>query len=525
MPDCSLLPNHVTRDSLPVRRSIVFAFAILICIASQSCAIQAEVRLSSVFADHMVIQRDIPVHIWGDASPAEAITVSFRGETRHSTTDDLGRWSLYLATGSAGGPFEMIVQGVNRIAMEDILVGDVWIASGQSNMEFPLAEGMNRGVTNEREEIAAANYPRIRLLDIEPRSSEIPQDGPAIRHPWSVCTPTSAANFSAVGYFFARDLQQHQEIPIGVIDASWGGTPAEAWTSLDALSADALLMPVFARRAAAMNGLQSILRKEKIEQAESERAKAAGTSFTPTTWHPDPEMWKPAGIYNGMIAPLTPFAIKGVIWYQGESNSTPDAAYLYARLFRTLIEDWRAQWAEGDFPFLFVQLANWGPGTLFPEIREAQRQALVLRDTSMAVAIDVGDPDDVHPKNKQDVGLRLSLAARAVAYGENIEYSGPAFRALTADGTVLRLRFDHANSGLISRNGALRGFVIAGADEKYLPAQARIEGNTVIVSDERVTEPMYVKYGWAPDPDCNLYNGAGLPASPFQAKVLHAGAR
>jgi sialate O-acetylesterase len=454
------------------------------------------------------------------AAPEEPVSVTFRGETGRTTADGYGRWSVYLKPGKAGGPFSMTVRGRNTIVLEDVLVGDVWIASGQSNMEFPMAKGMNRGVDNEKAEIAAANYPRIRLLDIEPRSSDYPMRDEAIRHVWSACTPETAAYFSAVAYFFARDLQRHQHVPIGIIDDTWGGTPLEAWTSLDALSANASLMPVFARRAAKMDALPATMLEEKKEQEETAAAKAGGRPAPKFPWRPDPASWKPAGLYNAMIAPLTPFPIKGVIWYQGASNDDPDAIVVYGKLFRTMIRDWRSKWGQGNSPFLFVQLANWNPGDTWPELREQQTEALALRNTAMAVTIDVGDPDNIHPKDKQDVGMRLSLAARAIAYGEPIEYSGPAFHQVTSNGHVLRVWFTHAESGLVARNGELRGFTVAGADGKYFPTQASIEGNTVIVSSPSVPDPIYVRYGWAANPDCNLYNGAGLPASPFQAKAF-----
>jgi sialate O-acetylesterase len=487
-------------------------------------AVRAEIRLPALFADHMVVQRDTPVHVWGYASPNESVTVAFRGETKKTDADALGRWSLYLGPGNAGGPFELVVQGTNRITLEDVLAGDVWIASGQSNMQFPMVGWSDSGVKNKVEEIAAAKYPRIRLLDIHEASADSPQDDVVIRHPWSECTPASVGSFSAVGYFFARDLQKQEHIPIGVISVSWGGTPAEAWTSLDALSADASLMPVFARRAKLMDGLSTDVLQAKKEQDEYESARAAGKQADPPPWRPDPASWKPAGIYNAMIAPLTPYAIKGVIWYQGESNSDSDSAYLYSRLFNAMIEDWRKQWAQGDFPFLFVQIANWSRGDLWPEVRDAQRQALALKNTGMAVAIDIGDPENIHPTNKQDVGLRLSLAARTIAYGESIEYSGPLFDQVTVDGDALRVRFDHAQSGLATRIGELKGFSVAGADEKYVAAQAQIAGDSVLVSAASVKAPVYVRYGWAANPDCNLVNGAGLPASPFQAKAFYQGA-
>ncbi len=506
-------------SSVNFRRARLVVLAILV---SSVAFARAEVRLPSIFADHMVVQRNLPVHVWGTAAPNETVSVTFRDETKNTATDALGRWSLYLKPGTAGGPFSMMVRGANTITLEDVLVGDVWIASGQSNMEFPMVGWMNRGVNNEKAEIAAANYPQIRLLDIETRSSDYPLGDEAIRQAWSACTPATVASFSAVGYFFARDLQEHEHVPIGVIDATWGGTIAEAWTSLDALSANASLMPVFAWRAQLMDALPTVLLQQKQEQQEIENAKAAGKPIPEFPWRPDPASWKPAGLYNAMIAPLTPFAIKGVIWYQGESNGDPIAVPIYGELFKTLIQDWRHQWAQGDFPFLFVQLANWNPGATWPELREQQTEALSLKNTGMAVAVDVGDPDNIHPQDKQDVASRLSLAARAIAYGEPIEYSGPMFRQVTEEGHSLRVWFDHAGDGLTSKNGSLRGFEVAGVDQKYFPAQATIHGDAVLVSSPSVAAPVSVRYGWAANPDCNLYNGANLPASPFQAKVFNS---
>ena len=494
-------------------------------LAAVACSLlpaHAEVRLPSIFADHMVVQRDLPVHVWGMATPNETVSVTFRGESETTTTDPLGRWSLYLKPGEAGGPFSMEVHGANAISLQDILVGDVWVASGQSNMEFPMAEGMNRGVNNEKAEIAAANYPRIRLMTIATNSSDYPLGDAGISQAWGACTPSTVAQFSAVGYFFARDLQAHQRVPIGVIDDTWGGTIAEAWTSLDGLSANASLMPVFAWRAKLMDELPTNMLEQKKEQQEIAAAKAAGKPIPEFPWHPDPASWKPAGLYNAMIAPLTPFPIKGVIWYQGESNGDAEAVPIYGELFKTMIQDWRNHWGEGPFPFLFVQLTSWNPGSTWPELREQQNEALALKNTGMAVSIDVGDPDNIHPKDKQDVGARLALAARGIAYGESIEYSGPIFRQVTTDDHSLRVWFNHTGGGLTSKNGSLRGFEIAGVDQKYYPAQAKIDGDTVVVSSPSVATPIVVRYGWAANPDCNLYNGADLPASPFRANVFNS---
>jgi sialate O-acetylesterase len=477
----------------------ILAFLFLIAFGGR-----ADVRLPAILAEHMVVQRGLPVHVWGSAAPGEAVTVSFRGGSRATAADSLGRWSVYLPPGEAGGPFDLTVKGNNTIALDDVLVGDVWIASGQSNMELQV-----QSAANAQAEIAAAKYPRIRLFQAEHKVADYPLDDIAA-HGWAECSPETVAKFSAVAYYFGRHLQQRYNVPIGLIEADWGGTPAEAWTSLHALSADASLMPVFAEWARMNDDRATVL----LERRKEEREGAA------RTWHPNEgNSWMPAGLYNAMIAPLTPFPIRGAIWYQGESNASPERAPLYARLFQTMIRDWRRAWGEGDFPFLFVQIANFktSPDSKWPEVRDAQRQTLALANTGMAVIIDIGDPDNIHPKDKQDVGLRLALAARAIAYGEKIEYSGPLFRQATPEGSGLRVWFDHAETGLKAKGGELRGFEVAGADGKFVPAAARIDGATVLVSSSAVTSPVYVRYGWADNPDCNLYNSADLPASPFRS--------
>jgi sialate O-acetylesterase len=317
-------------------------------------------------------------------------------------------------------------------------------------------------------------------------------------------------------------LQQKLGIPIGLIESFWGGTAAESWTSLHSLSSDASLMPVFAARAKMLEtestSILQLKQKEIEFQQAVAQAQADGKPLPSRPWHPDFAAWAPAALYNGMIAPLTPFAIRGVIWYQGEANSGPARAPLYARLFQTMIRDWRNAWDVGDFPFLFVQIANWNttPEALWPDVRNAQRQALALKNTGMAVMIDIGDPGDIHPQNKQDVGLRLSLAARAIAYGEKVEWSGPLYRSVTQEDEPLRVWFDHAG-GLMAKGAEVTGFEIAGADGKYSPAEAKIEGASVVVSSGTVLAPVSVRYGWAANPSCNLFNKDGLPASPFQA--------
>ncbi len=490
-------------------------FSVVLCSLLLATAAAAEATLPSVLADHMVVQRGVPVHVWGIASAQENITVTFRGETKSTNADELGRWSLYLAPGEAGGPFAMTVKSTNTITVNDVLVGDVWVASGQSNMEFPMKELLNADA-----EIAGAQYPKIRIFRVEHRPSSYPRSDVEAKT-WAACTPESVADSSAVAYYFARDLYQKNNIPIGLMETFSGGTPAESWTSLRGLSADASLMPVFAERTHMVEEQETtILRLQKedreLEQAAAQ-AKAEGKPVPGRPWHPDFDAWAPAALFNGMVAPLTRFAIRGAIWYQGEANAGRTAS-LYGRQLRTLIGDWRREWDVGDFPFLIVQLANWNAGadSNWPEVREGQRQTLSVKNTGMAVTIDIGDAEDIHPKDKRDVGLRLALAARAITYGEKIEWSGPLYRQLTREDHALRVWFDHAN-GMNAKNGALVGFEVAGADGKYVPADARIEGESVVVSSATVTDPVSVRYGWAANPTCNLYNREGLPASPFRA--------
>jgi sialate O-acetylesterase len=470
----------------------------------------ADVTMPALLTDHMVIQRGLPVHIWGKASPQESVTVTFRGETRSATADSIGNWGVYLSPAEAGGPFEITIQGANRITLRDILIGDVWIASGQSNMEWPV-----RSVDNAPAEIAAANHPRIRLFQVENTVATYPLDDAAAK-PWVASSPETIPGFSAVAYFFGRDMQAKLGVPIGLIATAWGGTPAEAWTSLRGLSADASLMPVFAEwsRMTDEYAKTKIRREQQIAawQASVAQAKAAGKEPPPLPWAPNEKFcWSPAGLYNAMIAPLTPFAIRGAIWYQGESNASRERAPLYAHLFQAMIQDWRRAWGQGDFPFLFVQLANYktGPDSQWPVVRDAQRQTLALANTGMAVTIDIGNPTDIHPRNKQEVGRRLALAAQGG--------SSPIFRQATPEGSSLRVWFDHPGPGLEARGGTLRGFEIAGPDGKFVPAEARIDGLTVLVSHPAVPAPKSVRYAWSDNPDASLFSTAGLPASPFRS--------
>jgi sialate O-acetylesterase len=476
-----------------------------------------EVRLPAILGSHMVLQRDQPMHIWGWADPGEKVTVAMHGASRDTAADDLGKWSLYLPPEPAGGPYQLTVAASNTIVVDDVLIGDVWFASGQSNMEMPLKGWPGAPMQNSAEEIAHATQSAIRLLVIHQKTSEFPVRD--IDGSWTPCTPETAANFSAVAYLFGRELAASEHVPIGLIDSTWGGTVVEAWMSLDAISADASLMPAFATRAQTMDQQADVPAVIAKEHREDEAAKKAGLPAPKHVWNPNPASWGPAALFNGMVAPATPFGIKGVIWYQGESNSRLAFAPLYARLFPALIADWRAQWQQGNFPFLFVQIANFTSDATesWATIREAQRRTLALANTAMAVTIDVGNPDNVHPADKQTVAARLALAARALAYGEHDEYSGPLFRQAAPEERAMRVWFDHAG-GLVAKGGALEGFEIAGADRRFVKAAARIEGITVVVTSPQVPAPGYVRYGWENAPVVNLYNSAGLPASPFTSE-------
>lgn len=470
----------------------------------------------------MVVQRDLPVHVWGRAPVGQKISVTFRGQTVTTTSNELGHFSAYLKPGAAGGPFDMTLSATpaeatgnaaaaKSIEIHDILVGDVWLASGQSNMEFT----MHQAATADQD-LPKANIPDIRLMMVDKKAADyaeedLPTSG------WSASSPETARNFSAVAWYFAREIQEREHIPVGVIDSTWGGTVAEAWVRLTALGEDASLNPLFASRGKMLDHAADAEAELKDEQRQITEAKAAGKPVPNFPWHPPLASWGPGKLWNGMIAPLVPFGIKGVIWYQGESNSALERYPLYDRIMRTLIEDWRHEWAIGPFPFYYVQISNFKSTPLedWANLRWQQVKTLGLRNTAMAVTIDIGNPDNVHPTDKVDVGHRLALAARALTYGETgLEYSGPMFREATPEGRSIRAWFDHAK-GLTAQGGEVASVEVAGRDGKFYPAKATIDGETIVASSPEVPQPVQIRYGWANSPECNLFNGVGLPASPF----------
>lgn len=484
----------------------------------QSCP--AEVMLASPFTDHAVLQRSRPVPIWGHATPGEAITVRFRGQSHQTVTAADGRWSVALDPMPADAEGrDLFVTGKNTVVLNDVVVGEVWLASGQSNMEFPLNQALHG-----KDETAAATFPLIRHLKIEHSPSDSPVDRVKTSG-WQPSIPETAANFSAVGYFFARELAAKLNVPIGIINSSWGGTPIESWTAepvlrttkawagFDARWQEAL--KIFPQKLAEYPALDIAWRKAEAE------SRTTGKPLLLPWPHPPVgpgTAYAPGALFNGMIAPIAPYALRGALWYQGESNA--DHAGEYAELFPAMIRDWRKQWGQGDFPFLFVQLPNYANGNPtardWAALREAQNAALKLRHVGAAIAIDVGDASDIHPSNKQPVGLRLALLAEEKTYDLSVESSGPVFKSAERDGSTMRVKFSHAQ-GLRSRTPKVTGFEIAGADKIFHPATAKLNGKSVIASAVEVPEPVAVRYAWTNNPAASLFNREGLPAAPFRS--------
>jgi sialate O-acetylesterase len=430
-------------------------------------------RANSLFQDHAVLQRDVQLPVWGTAPDGTQVTVEFAGQSV-TTTAAGGTWRVTLAPLTASStPATMKISGTTTTEVSDLLVGDVWLASGQSNMERQLGpRNGQQEIVGWRDAAAAADFPEIRQYDQPHRfSSDAVADG---KGKWTVCSPQTAADFSAVAFFFARDLQPEIKVPVGILHASWGGTVVEAWMGPAARAASA------------------------VPEVAVKDQNSAGA------------------LYHGMIAPLVPFPIKGVIWYQGESNRVNAGSYL-AR-FSEMIVGWRQDWKQPEMPFLFAQLAPFKSTP--PDLREAQRLTLDrVPATAMAVLTDCGDENDIHPVAKEPVGKRLALAARAVAYGESIEWSGPLYQSMKLSGDKVTLSFRHVGKGLVAKDGPLKGFTLAGEDGNHVAAQAEIVGSEIVVSAKEVAEPKSVRFGWANTPDLNLFNADGLPASPFQADV------
>ncbi len=443
---------------------------------------QAAVKLHNLFTDHAVLQREMPIPVWGMADDGEKVTATLGDETV-SATAEKGKWLVKFKPRSAGGePLVLKVEGKDsKLEVKDLLIGEVWLCGGQSNMEWRITQS-----ETPAEIIARAKNPNIRLLNV-PRGGK-PEPQTEINAAWKICDEKSVGEFSAVGYHFGAALQKKLDVPVGLINSNVGGTPAQRWADFESLYA----VP------------ETKGYVKTVKDGDAFKPNAAGSD-----------------LYNAMIAPLAPYAIRGAIWYQGESNA--GQAERYRTLFPTMIQSWRKTFGQPDMPFFFVQLAPFKDKTDKPqesdwaELREAQLMTLSkLSNTGMAVITDVGNEKNIHPTPKQPVGERLAIAARGIVYKEKIEYSGPVFESLKTDGEKAILRFSHVGSGLEAKGDKLTGFTIAGEDKVWHNADAKIEGETVVVSCDNVTKPVAVRFGWANFPIVNLWNKDGLPATPFR---------
>ena len=459
----------------------------------------ADVRLPALFSAHAVLQAGVAVPVWGWAAPGERVTVTFAAQSQTATAGADGRWALKLAPLAAGAAGTLVAEGKNRIVVDDVLVGEVWLGSGQSNMAMTVSR-----VMNFEQEKAAANFPLIRMFKEESKAAATPQA--EAKGQWLLCTPENVPGFSATLYFFGREVHRMLNAPVGLINSSVGGTPIESWIAAETQKAAPELRAFFENVDQPTPAVTEAAPAPATAKAEKKRA--AKKAQAPAVV---------GGLFNGKIAPLVPYAVRGILWYQGEANSTPAKAPFYAAQLTVLITDWRARWGE-ELPFAWVQLPNFGgPGRDWPTVREAMLQTLALPRTGMAITLDIGEEKDIHPKNKQEVGRRLALWALGSVYGRKVEAtSGPLPAGHEVRGGDIVLRFTHANGGLVAKGGTLAGFVVAGEDRQWKSAQARIEGDRVIVSSAEVPRPVAARYAWENFPACNLYNGAGLPASPFR---------
>jgi sialate O-acetylesterase len=483
----------------------------------------ADVKLPAIISDRMVLQRDMPAPIWGWADAGEEVKVSMAGQTKTAAPGADGRWMVKLDPLKGGEAATLTVQGKNTITVKDVLVGEVWLGSGQSNMAMLV-----QGALNFEQEKAAANLPEIRVFTEQSGPSNTPQQ--MGKGTWAACSPETVGRFSATLFFFGREIQKAVGGPVGLINSSVGGTPIESWIAAEVQQKSAELQKALAvireedvkfDPAAAKTRYDATMAKWK-EQAAA--AKAAGNP--PPRAPRDPtatraRKGKVGELFNGKIAPLIPYGIRGALWYQGEANSNPPNAAAYEHQLPLLVTDWRARWGQGDFSFAWAQLPNFGGGGRdWPLVREAMLKTLRLKNTGMGINIDIGEEKNIHPRNKQEVGHRLALWALGTVYGKQVPaISGPLPAGHQVRGSEVVLSFEHTNGGLVAKEGPLKGFTIAGEDKKFVPATGRIDGTKVIVSSPEVPKPAAVRYSWANWPDGNLYNGAGLPASPFRTDM------
>jgi sialate O-acetylesterase len=491
--------------------------------AALAAGTERSFRFAALFSDHMVIQRDQPVSVWGFSKPGDSITVSFAGQTKTAATNPEGKWSVKLDPLAVHNQARPLVAKSSadetEATIEDVLVGDVWLCSGQSNMHFQM-----KSVANAQDEIAAMDHPNVRFFTVGQNFGQQPLDD--VTGTWKPVTPATAGDCSAVACYFGTALRKSLGVPVGLVVSSVGGTCIESWMRRETLEAtgesQALIRKwkdvspeEFARIGATYAEFQR--QRDQVHPVAVREAKAQGKPVPPPPVAPRPRCHDaPSALHNGMIEPLEPFAFRGAIWYQGESNSSQPGPY--RKLLPAMIADWRKVWRD-DLPFYFVQLASYR--NTHPAFREAQQ--FISRNTphtAIAVATDVGDNANIHPTRKRPVGERLALAARALAYGEKVEYSGPVFEHAKPDDTRMVVSFTHTGGGLIAKDGDLKGFTLAGMDGKFVAAKATIQGGTVIVSSDAITRPAAVRYNWAKNTPGNLYNREGLPAPPFRSDAL-----
>ena len=483
---------------------------------SASLALQADVSLPSIFGDHMVLQRDQANPVWGRADAGDSITVSIDGQKHRTTAAEDGSWRVELEPLAGGGPYELTVEGTNLVTFEDVLVGEVWICSGQSNMAWPIKRSNDAEI-----EAASANYPEIRLLSVPNLGTPEARDD--FNGQWATCTPESVVDFSAVGYLFGRRLHNTLDVPIGLIDNAWGGSAAEAWVPREVLENDGGYAEMLEFWDAKVTAYTDEIHAAKI--ADFHAWKAAGSPDPRVRWPRDPRTGnhRPANIYNGVLHPMIGYGIRGVIWYQGETNA--GRADQYRELFPLLINTWRDRRQQGDFPFYWVQLADYRaeapePGESdWAELREAQTMTLTLPNTGQAVIIDAGEGRDIHPRDKQTVANRLARLALANDYGYDIASQSPQHSSMEIIGDTILLTFDHVSDGGLYSFDVEKpqGFAIAGDDKAFVWADAKIVGkNQIEVSHPEVTNPVAVRYGWATNPVVNVQDRNGLPLTPFR---------
>ncbi len=506
----------------------ILGFAIVFGLeAGLTCA---ELRLPQVFGNDMVLQRDAAVPVWGWADPGGGITVQFAGQTKRCLADADGRWTVRLDAMPANAVGQTLTvtagDGKEKVTFTAVLVGEVWLCSGQSNMQWSVNQSKNPA-----EEAANAKWPLIRHIGIPRVASGYPRND--VDASWQVCSPETAAGFSAVAYYFGRHLHRELKVPVGLINSSWGGTRIEPWTPPEGFAAVPKLADIHEQVQNAMPTspkfkarLEKYIAQVEAWMDKAQKAIASGTPLEPIPDYPQElkpltGRQEPCALYNGMIYALVPYAIRGAIWYQGESNHRE--GMLYYEKMKALIDGWRKLWKQGDVPFYYVQIAPFQYGnespTILPELWEAQTAALSIPNTGMTVISDIGNLKDIHPKNKQDVGARLGQIALAKTYGrEGIVYSGPMFKSMAIEGNAIRVTFDHVGGGLASRDGKpLSWFEIVGPDTDFVKADAAIDGNAVVLSSPAVTNPAAVRFAWHKLAEPNLMNKEGLPANPFRA--------